>query len=544
MRSDVGRNKKLQQRLVLCAYVNGENGCGEAGTRTTMLNGNGHDNHNDDDKYTCSAQGLGAGGVYIGMCNSPVTCPKTISCNLESNGGVSVSFFDGEMESGKPKGGKSHPQEESDSKIKIGKRHNRDCGEGESCVQTALLKPSDCHAAARSSCGNLRWDTFAGNQPAADDVIQHNYGTVDTGNPAIRKSPCLSQSSSHRKKKDWSRKNRRPRSMMEDCDTQEDSHFNAPFRSRRASSPFRNEIYSGRSSEKIEMKAMRCRRGSEPLRNPSLEASLSGDIEVDMLTIGSRNSYPDAYLETSIEEDCAVFEACPDDFDVPNVARASSVGSANEPDLREDPFSPLIEESFGNVACVDLDKAPSKGDSKPQNVSENDESKQPLLQHSATENDQSKSGLYTKECNTSTDRHLHGSREAIATAQGFDCVFFPPCKDDPESVVPSGSLGNRCPQGGAQQQSLLTSYARNLTPPCSTSSSNLSPRQSYSDSSRRSTMEKGGQRPSGQDTPRRQTFDTSVRSTAESRRSTMDSCSSARRPATGRKKRWQHFRYM
>lgn len=536
---------------MLCAYVNGENGCGEAGTRTTMLNGNGpdnhndngHDNHNDDDKYTCTASGLGAGGVYIGMCTASSSGTKNTSCNLESNGGVTVSFFDGELDTGKPKGGKSQSQDESEANIRIGNAHKRDCGEGENCVQNVLLKSGESHAAAGSSCRNLGFDIFAGNPLGADDVIKHNYGTVDTGNqPVIRKSPCLS-SSSHRRKKGWCRKNRRPQSMMEECDIQEDSQFILPSRTRRASSPFKNEIYKARSSERIEMKAMRCRRGSEPLRHPPREASPSGDAEVDMLTIGSRNSYPDSYLETSIEEDCGVFEACPDAFGAPNVAGDSSFVFGIESDPREDPFSPLIKLP-GNAVCVDLDKVHSKLDPKPQKDSENEESRQPLLQDSVAESDQAKSGLYTKECNTSVERHLHASGEALANAQGFDSVFFPSCKDDTESGASPNTPGSRCPQGGTQQQGLLTSYARNLTPPCSTSSSNLSPRQSCSDGSRRSTMEKGGYRTPGQETPRRQTMESSRRSTAESRRSTMESGGTSRRPVTGRKKRWQHFRYI
>ncbi|PVD35591.1 hypothetical protein C0Q70_02554 [Pomacea canaliculata] len=68
------RNKKLQQKLILCSYVNGDNVCGEGGTRTTFLNGNGHDD--------CLNNGLGAGGVYIGGCVTSSVPVKAIKNTL------------------------------------------------------------------------------------------------------------------------------------------------------------------------------------------------------------------------------------------------------------------------------------------------------------------------------------------------------------------------------------------------------------------------------------------------------------------------------
>ncbi|KAL8593416.1 hypothetical protein ACOMHN_067237 [Nucella lapillus] len=493
------RNKKLQQKLVLCAYVNGDNGCGEAGTRTTFLNGNGHDNHNDDDKYGCTGQGLGAGGVYIGECTTPPSTTKTAGSRINSS-----SSFNREPEMVRPGvvGKDDKQQKEAPSVSKL---------------DSADLAQED-----RLENGMM---TFLGRDSCKADGDVHYHLERDA--PGKSPSPLAPRRA---KKKYMLSTKQRCQSMSEE------SNYNSKpfqlFRKRRASSPFKKDVFEANVGIRIEMKTLAGRADSEPLLEAASPASSCRFIqgpEEDM-KICSRYGYSEARPKSCAGEDCALLDpqksSC---LGIPRVNTASSFVYDLESELHEDTSEPLItKDPKGHLR--------NKSSTKAIHDNESDDLRQPLLLQDPGKdnNSQAKNSLNRKECNICVGKHSQPITDSGTKCADTDTTFPQPPKEDSGSkALTVNTLNNRYPNTSSSQQVVLTSYVRNLTPFCSTSSSNLSPYRSCSESSRRSTMEESVVRSSSFDLPSRHAQDTSRHSTMES---------TARRPAVGRKKRWQHFR--
>nr|KAG5692051.1 hypothetical protein BaRGS_021483 [Batillaria attramentaria] len=259
------RSKKLQQRLVLCAYVNGENGCGEAGTRTTLLNGNGH----DDDKYGCNGQGLGAGGVYIGGCTT-----TSLPFNKNPTPGTPSGCFNGPT----VKSGKGEQQDRTDDNSHAGGsddkgKKNKDTNEN-GLKQSLVDRPDELNLVSSNS--------FSGGETLELQPLRKSLSDkISTTVP----SPD----------------DRRPKSLTDDASG------NVHVEGRLVGGVISRGVHKGSYSPRTGLNGRETdgrkygrkrRRDSEPLPKGAYEVSF-----LDNLTAGTRGPY----LETSIEEDFPSF---------------------------------------------------------------------------------------------------------------------------------------------------------------------------------------------------------------------------------------------
>ena len=474
------RNKKLQQRLVLYAYVNSAHGCREVGTRTTMLQSNLHDNHNDDDRSACSTQGLGPGGIYIGGCTTadpPLTSSLSSSCRAAST--ERVTFVDVEPQLEKlPAEDKALSPAQSLAELKTGHSPSQpgDTKAEEGTGEVAAAS-RDEHSSgsthATPPTGPAR--RTATSSIKGNEEIPPDDSAGQSGSTGSHHQPPFSRS---KKRRVW-KSSRRPKSFGEDLAPRGDCSITHRFGNRRASSPFRREAAGGAGTGKpaawVEMRVARVRRDSEPYRGPTPDLPLDWTLEPheDLLTIGSRSRCLQPCMDFAVEQRCARQD---------HAAAARLSGSQQPREPREDLASIPIIKITHNDSPPDPRSGPDTGHSVTAMPNSNDEDGR----HCVPGSDR------LGERRVVTDAHCSPVVDLaadIAVDEQSDGASLTRDLDSERRRSAGGVLNNQCPGSSAQQPSQLTSYVRNLSPSCSTSSCNLSPRQSYSNVSRRWTME-------------------------------------------------------